>query len=280
MKDPRFGLYAKKAFIYLLMIFFGLLSLIPVYLVLINVTRTNPEINSGLSFIPSDSFLDNWRALNSKNIKLSHGFMNSLLLAAVTSFCSVYFSAMTAYGLHLYRFAGRRVLWGAILVVMMLPAMLSFIGFYLIVSRLQLLDTYIPLVVPAIASAGVVFFLRQYLSSLPAKELAEVSRIDGAGEFLIFHVIALPLMAPALAAQAFFAFIASWNSFFMPFLIISDPTLYTLPMLLVTLQGRMYDAQYGGIYLGIAISIVPVITVYAFSSRYIISGITMGSLKE
>lgn len=270
----------KRAFIQALMAVLALLSIVPIYLVLVNVTRSTAEINSGLSLLPSTHFLDNWKVLNTNTLNLGRGFMNSFLLATLTSVLVTYFSAMTAYGIHLYRFPGRRLVWGAILVTMTLPAFLSFIGFYQFITHLRLLNSYLPLVVPAIASPMSVFFIRQYLAGLPVRELAEVSRLDGAGEFRVFNAIALPIMVPALAIQAFFAFLGSWNNFFIPFVLLSKIKLYTLPMMIQLLQTNIHNVDFGSLYLGIAVSIVPIIVCYAVSSRYLISGLTMGSLKE
>jgi multiple sugar transport system permease protein len=163
---------------------------------------------------------------------------------------------------------------------MMLPASLSFIGFYQFMARLKLLDNYVPLIVPSIASAGTVLFLRQYMTSILSLSLIEAARIDGAGEFKIFNMVILPVLVPAIAAQAIFSFVASWNNFFTPFVLISSQKKYTLPMLVQALRGDIYRTEYGGIYLGIAVSIIPILLFYLFMSRFIISGITMGGVKE
>ena len=187
---------------------------------------------------------------------------------------------MTAYGLHVYDFKGRKFLWGLILLIMMLPQTLSFIGFYQFMAKLRLLNSYIPLIVPTIASAGTVLFLRQYLSSVLSLELIDAARIDGSGEFRTFNRVVLPVVTPALATQCIFSFVGSWNNFFTPFVLISDTKKYTLPMLVQMLRGDIYRTEYGGIYLGIAVSIVPILIFYIFMSRFIISGLTMGSVKE
>ena len=269
-----------KAFIYFVMVFLGVLAILPVYLVFINITRSTPEINSGLTLLPSVHLLDNWRILNSTGFSLSRGFFNSFLIASLTSLCATYSSAMAAYGIHVYQFRFKRALWGMIMFVMLFPLSLSYIGFFRIVFSLRLLDSYIPLIVPVIASPVVVFFLRQYLVSLPVRELAEVSRIDGAGEFWTFNAIILPVMGPALATQTFFIFVASWNNFVLPYMLLSDRKLFTLPMMAVLLQADIHNVEFGGIYLGIALSFIPAICVYIVASRFIISGITAGSFKE
>jgi len=228
--------------------------------------------------LPNVSF--NWGVLTGRGFQIWQGFGNSAFIAICTTVLCVYFSAMTAYGLHIYRFKGRAVLWAVILVIIMLPATLSIIGFVQFVGMLRLRDSYIPLIIPSIASAGTVLFLRQYMTSAISVELIDAARIEGAGEYRIFNSISLPVMLPALAAQSIFIFVGSWNNFITPFILLSNDKKYTLPMLVQSLRGNIYRSEVGAIYLGVAVSLIPIIIFYAFMSRYIISGITMGGLKE
>jgi multiple sugar transport system permease protein len=276
----KVAIATQRTVVYVLMVFFVLLSIVPIYLLLVNATRSTEQINQGISLIPGSNMIYNWKVLTGRGFQIWQGFFNSALIAVCSTALCVYFSSMTAYGVHVYRFKGRAVLWTVILVIMMLPASLSFIGFYQFMSRLHLLDNYIPLIIPSIAAAGTVLFMRQYMQSVLSKELIEAARIDGAGEFHIYNAVVLPILSPAIAAQAIFAFVASWNNFFTPFVLISSQRKYTLPMLVQALRGDIYRTEYGGIYLGIAVSIVPVIIFYAFMSRFIISGVAMGGVKE
>ncbi len=274
----------KKAIIYAVMAILGLIAIIPVWILLINATRSTEEINAGLSLIPGaggfSQVMYNWKALTNRGFQIQQGFYNSAFIAICSTVLSVYFSGMTAYGLHVYRFKGRNALWGLILFVMMLPPTLSFIGFYQFMAQVKLLDNYIPLIIPGIASAGTVLFLRQYLSSILSIDLIDAARIDGAHEFRIFNTIIIPIITPALAAQSIFSFVGSWNNFFAPFVLLTSDSKATLPMLVQKLRGDIYRTEYGGIYLGIAVSLVPILIFYALMSRFIISGITMGGVKE
>jgi multiple sugar transport system permease protein len=279
-RSAALELRIRRFFVYIVMIILGLLALVPIYLLLINATRSTEQINMGISVLPSKYARYNWSALTNRGFQIWQGFYNSAFLSVATTILAVYFSSMTAYGLHIYRFKGRRFLWGLILLIMMLPGSLSFIGFYQFMARLHLLDNYIPLIIPAIAGAATVLFLRQYMTSVLSVDLIDAARIDGAGEFRIFNIIILPVITPAIAAQAIFTFVASWNNFFSPFVLISSTRKYTLPMLVQMLRGDIYRTEMGGIYLGIAISLVPILFFYSFMSRFIISGITMGSVKE
>jgi multiple sugar transport system permease protein len=222
----------------------------------------------------------NWGVLTGRGFQIWQGFGNSAFISICTTLLCVYFSAMTAYGLHVYRFKGRALLWSVILVIIMLPATLSIIGFVQFVGMIRLRDSYIPLIIPSIASAGTVLFLRQYMMSAISVELIDAARIEGANEYRIFNSISLPVMLPAIAAQSIFIFVGSWNNFITPSVLISTQSKYTLPLLVRDLAGNIYRAEVGAIYLGVAISLIPIILFYAFMSRYIISGITMGGLKE
>lgn len=270
----------RETIVHICMIIFGLIAVVPVWVMLVNATRSTPEINAGLSLIPSSHALDNWRVLTGRNFQIWQGFGNSLFVSACVTILCVYFSSLVAYAIHIYRFRGRKLLWNLIMMLIMLPASLSFIGFCQFISKIHLMNSFIPLIIPSIASAGTILFMKQYLESILSYELIEASRIDGAGEFLIFNQIVLPVIKPALATQAIFCFVGSWNNFMTPFVLLSSTEKYTLPMLVQMLRGDIYRTEYGGIYLGIAVSLVPIIIFYAFMSRYIISGLTMGSVKE
>ena len=276
----KYELTVKRTVLYVLMIFFALLAVIPIYLMLINATRTNAQINSGISLFPGNNTLQNWKNLTSRSFKIWRGFGNSAVIAIFSTVLGVYFSTLTACGIQVYKFKGRNLLWGFILVVIMIPGTLSFIGFYQFMAKIHLTNSFIPLIVPSIASAGTVLFLRQYMESILSFELIDAGRIDGAGEFRIFNTIMLPILTPAIAAQSIFSFVASWNNFMTPFVLLSDQDKYTLPMLVQSLRGDIYRTEYGSIYLGVAVSLIPILVFYAFMSRYIISGITMGSVKE
>ena len=272
----------KRYIIHIFMIFFGLLAILPVYILLVNSTRTIEQINTGLSIIPGNNAFNNWDALNSRiSIPILSGFLNSAIIAMSTTVLSIYFSALTAYGLHVYRFKGRAAIWAIILVIMMLPGSLTFIGFYKLMATWGLIDSYIPLIVPGIAAAATVLFIRQYMSSVLSLELVDAARIDGAGEYRIFNTIIIPVIIPALAAQAIFTFVGSWNNFVTPLVILrNNPMMKTLPLIIASLHGDIYRPEVGAIYLGVAISLVPIIIFYLFMSRFIISGITMGGIKE
>ena len=241
------------------------------------------RVEKGLTIarvVTPSSIVYNWTALTGRGFQIWQGFGNSAFISISATLLSVYFSAMTAYGLHVYRFRGRKVIWTLILIIMMLPGTITFIGFYKLMALMKLTNNFLPLILPGIAAAATVLFIRQYMMSVLSLELIDSARIDGANEYAIFNIIILPVIIPALAAQAIFTFVNSWNNFITPQILLSDKKLATLPMLIYALQGDIYRTETGGIYLGIAVSLIPILIFYAFMSQFIISGITMGSIKE
>jgi len=273
-------LRTNQSFIYVVLIVFTLLAVLPVWLMLVNATRSTQEIQQGLSLLPGTSLLNNWAVLTGRGFQIWQGFSNSALIAFSATLLSVYFSALTAYGLTMYSFRGRRALFNLIIALIAIPPQLGLIGFYRYMNDLGLLNNYLPLILPAIAAPSTVFFLTQYIKGVVHKDLLDAARIDGSQEFSTFNRIILPILAPGLATMAIFTFVASWNNFITPFILLSEKSMYTLPMLVNVLRTDIYKTEYGGIYLGIASSVVPMLVFYGFSSRYIISGITLGSVKE
>ncbi len=264
-------------------IFFFVLAIIvvmPIWVLLINATRTSPEIQQGLSLLPGSNTINNWNTLASKGLNLTQGLVNSTFIAFTSTFLSVYFGLMTAYAICAYNFRFKKQFYALVMLMVMVPAQLSIVGLYDYVSGIGLLDSYIPIIIPAAASASTVFFMKQYLDGALVPELLQAARIDGAGELKIFNQIVLPISAPGAFTIGIFAFVASWNNFMVPFTLITSKSKYTLPMLMQTLNGDTYRTDYGGVYLGMAVTVIPILFIYLLFSKHIVSGITMGSVKE
>ncbi|MBO1265923.1 carbohydrate ABC transporter permease [Proteiniclasticum sp. SCR006] len=266
--------------IYLFLAFLVVIAVIPFWIVLINATRDGMSISTqGISLIPGTSLVENYRILVD-NVDVVRGFMNSLKIAVAVTVLSGYFSALTAYGFHVFNFRGKNVLFGLILIFMMVPSQLAFLGYVRLMTQIGLMDNHLALIIPAIASIGTVFFLRAYISSSLGKEVIEAARIDGAGELYIFHRIALPLMAPGVATMSIFTFIGSWNNYLSARVILSSKANETLPMVISSLKAlRIWYQNQGAIYLGFAISIVPIVVVFIFASKYLIENISAGAVK-
>jgi ABC-type glycerol-3-phosphate transport system permease component len=280
MTRNRFSTILGRVSVHLVLVVILIVTVIPIWLLLVNATRSTTEIQQGISFLPSSHLLDNYGILIGRGLNLWQGLRNSLVVAISSTLLAVYFSMLTAYGIVIYDFPGKRFLYGSIIVLVMIPLQLSIIGFYHYMSRLGLTDNYASLILPVIASAASVFFAKQYLESVVVRELIDAARIDGAGELTIFHRVMMPIAIPGAVTLGIFAFIASWNNFFNAFILISSRAKYTLPMVVQTLRGDVYRTEYGSIYLGLAFTVVPIIIIYVLFSRYIVSGIAMGSIKE
>jgi multiple sugar transport system permease protein len=276
----KFNTQVMRLLVYIFLLALLVVTIVPIWLLIVNATRSTTEIQQGISILPSTHLAENYRILLSKGLNLPRGFANSLFVAVASTAVTVYFSLLTAYGLVIYEFKGKRLFSNFIVVLVMIPMQLSIIGFYQYMSRLGLTDNYASLILPLIANAGGVFFGKQYLESMLIQDLIDAARIDGASELGIFHLIMMPLAAPGAATMGIFAFVASWNNFFNAFILISSLDKYTLPMLVQTLRGDVYRTEYGAIYLGLAFTIVPIIIIYAIFSHYIVSGIALGAIKE
>ena len=270
----------KRAILYIALIILGLMCLLPFWLMMVNSTRSGVEITHSFSFLPGHSLKDNWKVLFDY-VNLFLGLFNSFKVAVPATLLTAYFSAITAFGMAMHNWKGNNVLFRVIVVFMMIPAQLSLIGFYNLCQKLHLIDSYIPLIIPAIASPGIVFFLRQYTKATLSKSLMEAARIDGASEIHIFHRIVLPIMAPGIATMSIGTFIGNWNSYLVPLILLNTPKKMTLPVMISTLNAATdLQKNQGAIYLGVAISVVPIIIAFCFFSKYIISSISAGSVKE
>lgn len=264
-------------------VFFCIISLLPFLLLVMNATRTSDAIKSGISLIPSTHLLENWKNLlakqNGMQLTLQRAALNSLTITVPATFCAVYFSAMTAYGIHVYDFRLKKAAWAFIMAVMMVPNQITIIGFYRFMLKLGLVDTYIPLIVPAIAAPTVVFFMKQYMESTMSIEMLEAARIDGSSEFRTFNRIALPIMKPAVATQAIFQFIAQWNNLFTPTILLTTDSKKTLPMFVQLLSSNQFRTDYGVVYVALFVTIIPLVIAYLLLSRYIVAGVALGGVK-
>lgn len=261
-----------------------LISLLPFYLMFVNATRSSNEVKSGISFVFGDYLSRNIATFNQKQQGLGvtayKSMLNSLLVSLPYTALSVYFSALTAYGIHAYEFKAKKFAWAFILGVMMVPTQVYAVGYYKFMIKLGLIDTFWPLILPGITTPAVVFFMRQYLLGALPLEVVEAARIDGSSEFHTFNSVVLPIMKPALATQAIFQFVASWNNLFLPSLIINSTGKKTLTMFVQMLMGESFRTDYGVIFLSLSITILPMFVMYFILSRYIVEGVSMGSVKE
>ena len=266
---------------YIVCIFFAILSLMPFVIMIINSTRNTYQVQQhALSFIPSKYLAQNFQILMKKDtFHPMRGFINSLIISSGTTICAVYFSTLTAYALVAYSWKLRSAFFTLILAVMMIPTQVTSIGFYQMMYRVHMTNNFLPLILPAIASPSMVFFMRQYMIPSLPMEIVESARVDGCHEFRTFNQIVLPLMKPAMATQGIFCFVTSWNQLFLPQILLTKKKFYTMPIMVSLLKGDIYKTEYGAVYLGLTLTVIPLFAVYFLLSKYIIAGVALGGVK-
>ncbi len=277
-------LLLKSILVYIVLIILTLICLVPIYLLFVQATRTSSEAVLGFSLVPSNNMIANFQKLGKAYTKY-HGLIgvrNSLIIALSCAGLTVFFSGMTAYGLVVYDFKLKGPMFVFILAVMMVPTQVTSVGFMRMLTNMSLTDSYIPLIVPSIAAPAIVFFMRQYMLSSFPLDIIEAARIDGSNEFRTFITISIPMMKPAFAVQAIFAFIQKWNDYYTQSLVLisGNNNQMTMPMMVQYVLMTRNNADYGANALAVFISIVPVALIYIFLSKFIIGGVAAGGVKE
>ena len=267
--------------IYIVCIVLGILSILPFWIMISNATRSTVQIQQhAISLIPSTHLADNLKVLTGKTFNPITGFINSLVISTGATICAVYFSTLTAYALVAYEWKMRQPFFTLIMAIMMIPTQVISIGFYQFMYRVGMTNNLLALILPAIAAPMTVFFMRQYMLPSLNLDIVASARIDGAGEFRTFNSIVLPIMKPAMATQAIFTYVTSWNNLFMPMILLTRKENYTMPIMVSLLKGDIYKTEYGAVYLALTLSVLPLFVVYFLLSKYIIAGVALGSVKE
>ena len=275
-----FGRMTLKSLIYLLLSILVIMSLFPFFIMAINSTRSTNEIwTSAISFIPSTNLDINYDVLTGRMFDPFRGMINSAIVSTSATILAVYFSTLTAFALVAYQWKLRKPFFTLIMAVMMIPATVGSIGFLHFMFRIGWSNNLLALIIPAISAPATVFFTRQYMIGAFPLEMLEAARIDGSGEFNSFNRIVIPMMKPAMATQAIFIFVGTWNNLFIPSIILTNSERMTLPIMISLLRGDIYRVELGAIYLALSITVLPLLTAYLVFSKYIVAGIAIGSVK-
>ena len=276
------GSQFRTVFAHIVLILLSFMCLFFFYVLIINATRSHGDLQKGFSALPGKYFLENLKNVaNDGSFPMFRGILNSVIVSSCSAALCTYFSSLTAYGLYAYEFKARKVAFTFIMAIIVMPTQVTAMGFLRLVTKMGLYDSLLPLIIPSIASPAVFYFMYSYLQSSLPLSLVEAARIDGSGEFHTFNRIVIPIMKPAIAVQAIFTFVGSWNNYFVPALIIQSKSKMTVPILIATLRGADYmNFDMGKIYMMITVAIVPIIVVYLLLSKYIIAGVTLGGVKE
>lgn len=284
LKSQAQMIAARRFVCYITLSILAVLSLFPFYVMIINSTRSYGQIMNGFSAIPGKHFKLNFTKLlveQAENYPVVNGMINSLIVSGFTAAITTYFSCATAYGLYMYNFKGKGVAFKFILAVMMVPTQVSTLGFLHLITNLGMKDSFLPLIIPAIASPVVFFYMYQSMEATLPYSIVEAARVDGCNELRTFNTIVIPMMKPAFAVQAIFAFVSTWNNYFVPALVLDSKEKYTVPIVIAAARNADYLMKdYGLLYALMTIAIFPLIVIYLFLSKYIIGGVTAGGVKE
>lgn len=287
-KSYQTSINVKSTLIFIVLILLTIICLAPIYIMVMNATRSHADIVlNGVSLIPGKELISNFKTLQNNDLYSGFyhpliGMKNSLIIASCCCALTVFFSGLTAYGLVVYDFKMSGPMFTFILAVMMVPTQVTSVGFLNLIIDLGMLDSYVPLIVPSIAAPAIVFFMRQYMLSSFPLDIIEAARIDGSNEFRTFLTISIPMMKPAFAVQAIFAFIQKWNDYYNQSLVLvsGKPEQLTMPMMIQKVIAIDRTPNQGANYLAITLSIIPVVIIYLVLSKYIIAGVAAGGVKE
>ena len=282
MKSYRYTLQNRRFFAYAFLFILTILSLLPFLILIINSTQLHSQIMKGFSLIPGKAFFTNLvNLMQNDNIPIIRALINSLFVSFATAALATYFSSMTAYGIYMYRFRGHDIAFKVIMAIMMIPTQVTALGFVQLITRMHMDDTLLPLILPAIASPVVFFYILQYLQATLPTSIVEAARIDGCNELRTFNTIVIPMIKPAIAVEAIFSFVSSWNNYFLPALILTSKEKRTIPILIAQLRSADFmKFDMAQVYMLVCIAIIPLVIIYLIFSKFIIAGVTMGGVKD
>jgi multiple sugar transport system permease protein len=235
------------------------------------IRRTPP------TWLPENPSTDNYSTLFDR-LDFPTYFFNSTLVAVVVTLGNLAFASMAGYALAKLEFRGKRLVFALVLATLMIPGMATFIPQFVLVSNLNLTNTYPGLILPFLVAPFGIFLMRQFISGLP-NELIHAARVDGAGELRIFFQVILPLCGPALATLAILTFLGSWNNFLWPLVVGQTEDMYTLPVALALYSVGQNRAEYGLLLAGAVVVVLPIILMFLVLQRYFTQGIATTGIK-
>jgi multiple sugar transport system permease protein len=267
------GLSWLKALLYVLLTLYAIITLIPFLWALSASFKPLTEIVNGEpNFLPKNFTLDNYRQIFLQEPLFWRWLFNSVAIALSVTVLNLLLNSMAGYALARLRFVGKRFWFFLILAVLAVPTQITLIPTFLILKAIGWLNSYQGMIVPSMVNATFIFMMRQFFVNFP-KELEEAAQLDGLNTFGIFRHIVLPLAKPALAAQAVFVFMGSWNNFLLPIVILFDPEMFTLPLGLNTFKGQ-YISYWNYIMAASMVFTLPALGIYAFFNRYFIQSVS------
>lgn len=281
LKSDKPLLYTQRFFVYLFLILLSLLCIRPFWILLVNSTRSSVDIKTSFSMWFGKSFAANWKGLRGNDkIPTRTALINSIWISFVSAILTVYFSALTAYSLQVYNFKGKKFISSFILAIRRIPNQVAAMGLVIFCRKLGLYNQIWLIIIPTICTPSVYFYRKQYLESVLPYEIVEAARVDGSSELRTFHQIVLPILRPAISVQFIFSFVASWNNYFRPAMLLKNESVRTIPIVIANLKNSDPSTfDLGQIYLLMAIAVFPMLIIYLIFSRGIIKNLTAGSVK-
>ena len=267
----------RRTLLYVFLAFIVAISIGPFLVLFVNATRSDAQIASSFSLIPGRNLIDNYRSMQER-IDFPLAVRNSAIIAFAGTALAVYFGSLCGYALAKLEFFGRTVIFSIVLVTLMIPWQLGIIGYYSMIARMGLIDTYWPLILPSIGNPAVVFFLKQFIEGSIPTDLMEAARMEGAGELRIFHRIIIPMSAPAMATMGILTFVFLWNNYITPLMLLVSTDKFPVQVVLALLSTDQ-ERRVGATYLGLSLSIILILIVYVTQSRRITENVAAGAVK-
>ncbi|MBE0538581.1 MAG: carbohydrate ABC transporter permease [Ignavibacterium sp.] len=269
---------SKKIFLYGFLIVTSIVTLIPfIWMLGASFMQDGKASVFPPVFLPDPFTTIQYKVLFER-LNVSRNFFNSLFLSTSVTIVSLIFNSMAGYAFAKYRFGGKQFLFNLLLSSMIIPSQVTMLPLFLLLKSMGLINTYMAIIIPGMANIFGIFLIRQYCLAIP-DSLIEAARIDGATDFQIYRKVILPLAIPILVTLAIFSFLGTWNDFLWPLIVLTDDSMYTLPVSLANLMlEHTKDPEL--MMAGSVITLIPVIIVFLALQKYYIKGIMMGSVKE
>lgn len=262
--------------VYIVMILLSILALLPFYLMLIMGTHYNEDLYKGVHLLPGNYLMENLQTI--MKIDYPRYYLNSIIIAVCNTFGGVLVSALGGYAFSKFQFKGKKIFFNFVVATLAIPMQLGLVGYVIEMRSLNWVNTLLPLIFSGMASGFGVFWMTQFIGSSVPSEIIESGRIDGCTEYGIFFKLIIPIIKPAIITISLLLFLWSWNSYMVPLVIVTKQENYTIP-LSIALISTEFRTDYAARILSLSISTIPIVIMFAFGSKYLIKGLTSGSVK-
>lgn len=275
----RRGRQLRMIVVYGILVTAAFLSLLPFYwMIMSSLKPLNEILTIPVMLLPANPTLENYQLLFTETL-FARSIFNSVCVASANVVIQVFLCSLAGYAFAKYRFRGRNLLFTLVLGTVMIPVSVQLVPNYILMSRLRWLDTWLPLIIPTAANAFGIFWMRQYMYTIP-DELLDAGRLDGAGEFGLFWRVAAPLARPGMGALALFVFTTSWNEFLLPLVYLRSQDVYTVQLMISSIFRTRFQQNFHLLMSASTLAIIPMTILFIVLQRQFITGLTVGSLKE